>query len=95
MSRQNTPTDNAVAERFMRTFKEHRFEGFTLQETLCSYEHLKTQKSPQYSVKKYTENLNKTINKKSKMDTSEGRYIRSKTASKLMRDPNSPKSVFN
>lgn len=26
MSRQNTPTDNAVAERFMKTFKEYRFE---------------------------------------------------------------------
>jgi transposase InsO family protein len=32
MARENTPTDNAVAERFMRTFKEHSINGKTLQE---------------------------------------------------------------
>ena len=66
MSRQSTPTDNAVAERFMRTFKEHQFEGFTLQETLCNYDQLKTRKSPQSTVKEYTQSLNKTVNKKVK-----------------------------
>jgi transposase InsO family protein len=92
MSRQNTPTDNAVAERFMRTFKEYRFEGFTLQETLCSYDQLKTRKSPQSTVREYTQNLNKTANKKSKMETSETRYLKAKTASTLMRDPKHPKA---
>ena len=92
MSRQNTPTDNAVAERFMRTFKEYRFEGFTLQETLCSYDQLKTRKSPQSIVREYIQNLNKTANKKSKRETSETRYLKAKIASTLMRDPKHPKA---
>lgn len=32
MSRENTPTDNAVAERFMRTFKEHLINGKTFEQ---------------------------------------------------------------
>lgn len=32
MSRENTPTDNAVAERFMRTFKEHQVNGKTFEQ---------------------------------------------------------------
>ena len=92
MSRQSTPTDNAVAERFMRTFKEHQFEGFTLQETLCNYDQLKTRKSPQSTVKEYTQSLNKTVNKKSKKETPETRYLRTNTASKLMRDPKHTKA---
>ena len=86
MSRQNTPTDNGVSERFMRTFKEQRFKGFILQETLYSYDQLKSQKSPQSNVKIYIQNLNKITNKKSKKETSEMRYIRAKAASNLMRD---------
>lgn len=31
MSRENTPTDNTVAERFMRTFKEHQVNGKTFE----------------------------------------------------------------
>lgn len=34
MSRENTPTDNAVAERFMKTFKNHRIYGATIEEEL-------------------------------------------------------------
>lgn len=86
MSRQNTPTDNAVADRFMRTFKEHGFERFTLQEILCSYDQLKNLKSPQSTVKKDFQSLNKTANKKSKKETPEIHSIRTKTALKLMRD---------
>ena len=32
MSRENTPTDNAVAERFIRTFKEHQINVKTFQQ---------------------------------------------------------------
>ena len=34
MSRENTPTDNAVAERFMRTFQEHQVNGKTFEQTI-------------------------------------------------------------
>lgn len=34
MSRVNTPKDNPVAERFMRTFKEHQINGRTFQQEL-------------------------------------------------------------
>ena len=32
MSRENTPMDNAVAERFLKTFKEHRVNGMTIKQ---------------------------------------------------------------
>ena len=32
MPRENTPTDNAVAERFMRTFKKHLINGKTFEQ---------------------------------------------------------------
>lgn len=31
MARENTPTDNYVAERFMRTFKEHKMHEITIE----------------------------------------------------------------
>jgi len=34
MSRYNTPTDNAVAERFMRTFKDHQIDGLAVHDKL-------------------------------------------------------------
>jgi hypothetical protein len=34
MSRANTPKDNPVAERFMRTFKEHKINNKTFQQEL-------------------------------------------------------------
>ena len=36
MAQQNTPTDNAVAERFMRTFKEHRIYNTTIEEEISN-----------------------------------------------------------
>ena len=36
MTRENTPTDNSVAERYMRTFKEHKVDGITIEEKLSS-----------------------------------------------------------
>ena len=34
MSRLNTPTDNSVAERFMRTFKEHKINGKSIEQEI-------------------------------------------------------------
>lgn len=59
---------------------------------LLCYDQLKTRKSPQSTVREYIQNLNKIANKKSKMETSETRYLNAKTASKLMRDPKHPKA---
>jgi transposase InsO family protein len=36
MARENTPTDNSVAERFMRTFKEHKIFETTIEEKLSN-----------------------------------------------------------
>ena len=36
MSRENTPTDNSVAERFMRTFKNHKIYNTTIEEKLSN-----------------------------------------------------------
>ena len=41
---------------------------------MCSYEHLKNGKSPRSTVREYVQNLNKTTNKKNKMETSETPY---------------------
>ena len=36
MARENTPTDNSVAERFMRTFKQHKIYNTTIEEKLSN-----------------------------------------------------------
>nr|UBA15662.1 hypothetical protein [Pseudo-nitzschia hainanensis] len=36
MADKNTPTDKSVAERYMRTFKEHKVDGITIEEKLSS-----------------------------------------------------------
>ena len=36
MARENTPTDNPVAERFMRTFKNHKIYNTTIEEELSN-----------------------------------------------------------
>ena len=37
MTRLNTPTDNAVAEKFIRIFKEHKIKNTTIEEKLSDY----------------------------------------------------------
>jgi hypothetical protein len=46
---------------------------------------LKTRKNPQSTVREYIQKLNKTVTKKSKMETSETRYLKAKVTSTLMR----------
>lgn len=36
MARENTPTDNYVTERFMRTFKNHKIYNTTIEEKLSN-----------------------------------------------------------
>ena len=63
MSRENTPTDNAVAERFMRTFKEHKVGGKTfeqvIQESIISGE-----KPYRMILNIFIQSLNKRPNRK-------------------------------
>ena len=63
MSRKNTPTDNAVAERFMRTFKKHQVGGKTfeqaIQESIISGE-----KPYRMIINIFIQSLNKNINRK-------------------------------
>lgn len=88
MSRQNTPTDNAVAERFMRTFKEHQINYRTMH-TEC--QHMFRNK-PSYKgywaiLRKYVNSLNNTPNLKTSQ-TSPERHDKSTTAaSELMAEP--------
>lgn len=88
MSRENTPTDNAVAERFMRTFKNHKIDGITIQETI--FDTLldnPTRKPFRPFIKKYIKSINKKPNKKSIPKSPERYNNSSKTASILMDEP--------
>lgn len=82
MSRENTPTDNAVVERFMRTFKDHLIDGVKLQEALfnCEFKSCKTIR------RKYVENLNRTPNNQTAQKGSGIANNRVTVASMLMRD---------
>lgn len=65
MSRLNTPTDNAVMERFWRTLKNHRIYGTTIEENLTNS--LAT--IPHFSgyracLNKYAKSINSTPSKK-------------------------------
>lgn len=87
MTRENTPTDNSVAERYMRTFKEHKLDGVTIEEKLSSAAAL----NPKFNSYRsyfnlYINSLNSVPNKKSLIGPE--RYDRGSTmASMLMLEP--------
>ena len=88
MSRMNTPTDNAVAERYMRTFKEFRLRNRTLQEYFYEELELKGEiKSCRKSVNQYVKGLNGTPNKKSLFKSPEQHDKHVSVASMLMVEP--------
>jgi len=88
MSRPNTPTDNPVAERFMRTFKNHEIENKNIQETIFDILIDKpNHKSFRPVVKKYIDSLNRKPNSKSVLKSPERHDNESKTASLLMSEP--------
>lgn len=66
MSRENTSTDNAVAEKFIRTFKEHTIDGFTIEERMQNYLFRNPNfKSFRAIINQYVKSLNENPNKKS------------------------------
>ena len=91
MSRENTPTDNAIAERFMRTFKEHQVSGKTFeqstQESLIS-----GAKSYKSILNVFTQSLNKRPNRKTLLKSPERYDNDILTASLLMQEPKYPKA---
>lgn len=86
MMRENTPTNNSVAERYMRTFKEHKLDGVTIEEKPSSAAAL----NPKFNLYRSYYNLsinslNSVPNKKSLIGPE--RYDKGSTmASMLMLD---------
>ena len=95
MSRPNTPTDNAVAERFMRTFKEHKIKDLTLEERIQNHLVLdSTFNSFRRVINQYVKSINETPNRKSSKKLSPQKQdINSSTASMLMIEPRHHKVV--
>ena len=91
MSRENTPTDNAIAERFMRTFKEHKINGKVIeqavQESVMSGE-----KSFRSIINIYAKSLNIRPNRKSFLKAPHRHDNDVLTASVLMHEPRYPKA---
>jgi integrase/recombinase XerD len=97
MSRENTPTDNAVAERYMRTFKEHKIEGKTIEQAL--QEIVLTSNNANANAKifrsilnKFFKSLNRTPNNKSLIKNPEKHDKDVSTASLFMVEPKYPKA---
>nr|YP_010472488.1 hypothetical protein N4L43_pgp021 [Pleurosigma intermedium]UVG42099.1 hypothetical protein [Pleurosigma intermedium] len=87
MARENTPTDNSVAERFMRTFKEHKIHETTIEEKLSNNILIEPNfRSYRSVLNEYIRSLNGKPNKKSKTSP-QGHYRDVLAASRLMRDP--------
>ena len=87
MARQNTPTDNAVAERFMRTLKNHKIHNTTIEEELSNSLAIDPSfSSYRATLNKYVNSLNSKPNKKSTISP-QRRDIGVSTASMLMADP--------
>ena len=87
MARENTPTDNPVAERFMRTFKSHKIYNTTIEEKLSNSLAIEPNfSSYRATLNKYVNSLNGKPNKKSR--TSPQRQDKDvSAASLLMMDP--------
>ena len=93
MSRPSKPKDNPVAERFMRTFKEHKIDGRTFQEELF-YQLENNSKFRGYRkiFNLYVKSLNLKPNKKSQKKSPDQYDIDSSTASMLMIEPKHSKA---
>ena len=89
MSRKASPKDNAVVERFMRTFKEHKINDKTFQEELFNQIELNKQfKGYRKIFYLYVKNLNLKPNLKSRTTSPEQHDTDAQVASMLMTEPN-------
>jgi len=84
MSRKNTFTDNAVAERFMPTFKEHQVGGKTFEQDTQEYL-ISGSKSYKSILNIYIQTLNIRPNRKPLFKSPKRHYNDVLTASLLMR----------
>ena len=93
MSRPNTPKDNAVAERFMRTFKSHKINNKTFQEELFYQIEINSKfKGYRKTFNLYVKNLSLKPNKKSNSKSPEQHDFEVSTASMLMTEPDYSKA---
>ena len=94
MSRANTPKDNAVAERFIRTFKEHKIDNKTFQEELLNQLEINSKfRGYRKIFNHYVKNLDLKPNTKSKMKSPEQHDDDSRLASMLMIEPKYSKAL--
>lgn len=88
MSRANTPKDNPVAERFMRTFKEHKNNGRTFQEELFYQIEINSKfKGYRKVFNLYVKNINIKPNTKSGNKSPDKYDTDASTAALLMVEP--------
>ena len=88
MSRPNKPKDNAVVERFIRTFKEHKINNKTFQEELLNQIEINSKfKGYRKVFNLYVRSLNLKPNKKSQKKSPEQKDLDASTASMLMVEP--------
>jgi integrase len=88
MSRENTPTDNAVAERFIRTFKEHKIDNKTFQQELLHQIEINSRfRGYRRIFNLYVKDLGLKPNAKSKTRSPERYDMDAQVASMLMTEP--------
>ena len=93
MSRANTPKDNAVAERFMRTFKEHKINNKTFQQELFHQIEINSRfRGYRRIFNLYVKDLGLKSNTKSKTMSPERHDTDAQVASMLMTEPNYSKA---
>ena len=87
MSRQATPKDNPVGERFIRTFKNHKLNDKTIQEYIFQELEFGPIKSYIKILNKYVASLNQSPNSKTCKESAERHDKHVSAASMLMVDP--------
>ncbi len=88
MSRPNTPKDNEVAERFMRTFKEHKINNKTFQQELFHQIEINSRfRGYRRIFNLYVKHLDLKPNLKSNRKAPEQLDIEASVASQLMLEP--------